>query len=68
MIAPAYAPGTSLADILTDGWARGFRVTQTMEEAESMGYEVTEDEIVDSWEHQDEAFKRYLNYDLLKRY
>jgi len=61
MITPAYKIGTPLAEIILDGWARGFKVPQTMEEAESMGYEVTEEEIIDAWEYQDKMFRVYLH-------
>lgn len=46
---PAYVPGTSLEAILTDGWSRDFKPAQTVSEASSMGFTITEDEVLAIW-------------------
>lgn len=59
MKAPAYVPSVTLAQIISYGWAAGFQVKQTVEEAESCGFDVTEGEVLTEWKRQDEAYDKY---------
>ena len=56
---PKYKPGTSQADIIFDGWARGLDVAQIASELEASGFTVTEKDVQrECSTHQDnmEAF------------
>jgi hypothetical protein len=44
-----YKEGTTLEQILADGWCRGFDPRQTQKEAETMGYRVSIAEIAADW-------------------
>lgn len=58
-IAPAYYPSVSLAQIISYGWAAGFQIDQTVEEAKSCGFDVTKGEVLAEWKRQDEAYDKY---------
>ena len=55
----AYPPSTPLARIIQDGWAMGFSVNQTLEEARACNYEVTREDVLSAWKHEDEVYERY---------
>jgi hypothetical protein len=48
-----YRPGTTLEQILTDGWARGFAIPQTYDEAKEMGFIIKPSEIMAKWQELD---------------
>jgi len=52
-----YKDGVTLAQIIEDGWARGFLPNQTVEEAEIMGYHVTMMEVENAWKKLDIEFE-----------
>ena len=47
---PVYKNGTTLDQIVTDGWARGFRTCQTIEEARASGFVISKKELTTKWE------------------
>lgn len=56
-----YREGTHLLAILRDGWARGFVVEQTVEEAHVMGFtKVTPDLVMRLWRHEDRKMRRHF--------
>lgn len=50
----SYKEGTPLAEIIDDGWSRGFQLEQTVKEATAMGFEVTEAFVKARWESLEE--------------
>lgn len=57
-----YKEGTTLLAILRDGWARGFTLRQTYDEAQMMGFSksCTADLIRRVWAHEDRKFERWV--------
>lgn len=53
-----YKEGTPLEEIIKDGWARGFYQTQTLQEARDMGYNITEEYVVEEWAKLEEEYWR----------
>ena len=62
MIKPVYKPGTTLNQILEDGWSRGFEYEQTLMEAHASGYTVTITEIKAEWFRLDNKYEQH-NHD-----
>lgn len=55
-----YRAGTHLLAILRDGWARGFQLEQTYDEAHAMGFkDVQFYHIIRLWKHEDAKFARW---------
>jgi hypothetical protein len=52
-----YKDGTTLAEILRDGWSRDFSAEQTREEAKVMGFLVTKESIIEAWCRMDDEFE-----------
>lgn len=49
MQTPVYVTGTTLEQIIEDGYYRGFEATQTVEEAIASGFTVTELDVKTAW-------------------
>ncbi len=45
-----YKDWVSLYQIVKDGWSRGFKPEQTVDEAGIMGYSITLEEVNELWE------------------
>ena len=58
-----YIDGTTLQDILSDGWSRGFQASQTIDEANSMGFTVTELEVLETWEKFDKKLDSWVDFE-----
>ena len=56
-----YKEGTTLAQIIEDGWARGFHQSQTYEEATAMGFFTTEEYILNEWAKLEEMLEAYMD-------
>lgn len=50
-----YVDGTSLEDIIEDGWSRGFPPSQTIEEAKMMGFDLPLWYLLAEWERYEQA-------------
>lgn len=53
-----YREGTSLEEIIKDGWSRGFAIGQIVHEAKAMGYSITLPECRVKWQELDEAYSQ----------
>jgi hypothetical protein len=49
MNTPVYVTGTTLKQIIEDGYYRGFEATQTVDEATASGFTVTLEQVQTSW-------------------
>ena len=58
-----YQEGTTLQEIIKDGWARGFQVSQTLSEATDMGYTLTEESILAEWELLDKEVDNWIAFE-----
>ena len=50
----AYKEGTTLQEIIDDGWSRGFLLDQTLREATAQGYEITSEYLRRAWDLWDQ--------------
>jgi hypothetical protein len=55
-----YREDTTLDDIIKDGWARGFALSQTIYEAKQMGFTITVEELRTQWRALDDQFEKDL--------
>ncbi len=55
-----YKEGTTLNQIIEDGWSRGFKAKQTVSEAAAMGFGITKDELFAVWDY----LERKMEHDL----
>ena len=55
-----YKEGTTLDEIIFDGWSRGFIVEQTLSEAVLQGFEVTREEVIKAWHKHDEEMDKFF--------
>lgn len=62
MMKPVYKPGTTLAQIIEDGWSRDFQAEQTLMEAQAQGFTVTITEIRTEWFRLDNKYQEH-NHD-----
>ncbi len=60
-VAPVYKPGTTLEQIIRDGWSRDFKAEQTHSEAVANGYEVTLECVKRWWEEFNVEYYRKTN-------
>lgn len=56
-----YRDGTTLDQIIFDGWSRGFLPDQTLCEALAQGYSVTLDQILLRWSDLDKEYQQYFD-------
>jgi len=61
---PPYVAGTSLDEIISDGWSRDLDPQQTVDEAAIMGHTVTLDEVKAGFNEWDESFRESLQRSL----
>ena len=61
-----YKDGTTLYEILKDGWSRMFEHEQTVNEAAQMGYTVTEEYVESIWQVFEEDMGSYFRNDPYK--
>lgn len=54
----AYVDGTTLQQILDDGWSRGFLPQQTLEEAEAQGFSLSAEELTAAWKVWDDKLSK----------
>lgn len=52
-----YREGTSALHIIVDGWSRGFKIEQTMQELKTMGYETDQKYVQIEWDVLNEKFE-----------
>lgn len=57
-----YRASTTLMQIVTDGWARGFHADQTLRELRAMGFVSSIEWVQAYWSNFDEAYKRSRHY------
>jgi hypothetical protein len=51
---PVYIQGTSLEDIIDDGWSRGFEIQQTVDELHAQGFTDADEALVkEHWDRYD---------------
>lgn len=56
-----YRDDVTAQQIMEDGWARGFRVTQTLSELHAMGFNaLTEADVLADWKRQNKEFDNYV--------
>ncbi len=53
-----YKPNTPAHRMSIDGWSRGFRIEQTLNEMTAMGVEITREQIRTHWDKLDHAFDK----------
>lgn len=53
---PVYKECTPLAEIIYDGWSRGFQPKQSVIEAEQSGYYVTLEHVMDMYSKHDDVY------------
>ena len=59
-----YKPGTTKEQMIFDGWSRGFKPKQTVDELAQMGFEVSLPFVAKEFErHQDEMEAYYMRND-----
>jgi hypothetical protein len=51
-----YRDNTPAQNMSIDGWSRGFRIEQTLNEMTAMGVEITREQIRTHWEKLDKGF------------
>ena len=56
---PVYVAGTQAEAIIDDGWARGFKIEQTMQELEIQGYSIEEEAVLIMWENWDDELAKH---------
>jgi hypothetical protein len=57
-----YKEGTTIEEILIDGWSRGFHVDQTVRELKGMGFEVDEEFVHRYWSWWDRDLDKALSH------
>jgi hypothetical protein len=55
-----YKPGTPLRAIIEDGFYRGFDMSQTLQEATKMGYELKPSELLRAWDKLEADMFQYF--------
>lgn len=55
-----YCSTATLDDILSDGWARGFEVNQTLKEAKACGFIITATDVRNAWAACDDEYASYI--------
>ena len=55
-----YKDFVTLKDIIEDGWARGFQVEQTVEEANIMGFLVDNTKVTTAWKKLTETYNKHF--------
>lgn len=58
---PKYKPGTAKEQIIADGWARGFAVSQTVDELKAQGFEATADEVSVAFDRHQAKMEIFFN-------
>ncbi len=58
-----YQEGTTLQEIIKDGWARDFDAKQTLSEALAMGYNLTEESILAEWDLLDKEVDNWIAFE-----
>lgn len=62
-----YKDGTPMFEIILDGWARGFLVSQTDEELKIMGFtQVSEFDIIKIWELLEDKMQNHFEKEAAK--
>ncbi len=61
----SYKTGTSVAQIIEDGWARDFKISQTLDELAEMGHILRASDVQLEWDILDDRMKNY--YDALDK-
>ena len=56
-----YKTGTPLDEIIRDGWSRGFKFEQTIEEAKIMGFIITEEDLLKEWDRLEYEMIEYFD-------
>jgi hypothetical protein len=56
-----YKKGSTLEQIIEDGWSSGFQISQTMIEIELMGYHSNLNYVRSEWNRMDKEFMEYIH-------
>ena len=59
-----FKKGTSSLHIVVDGWSRGFKIEQTMQELKAMGYDTDQKYVLMEWDELDNKFESWITKEI----